>query len=63
MRIFGMILATVGAAIMVFGFLSAGTVAQDPVKEFIWSVLFGGPIAALGILIVVIRKPEKRAPK
>ena len=38
MRIFGIILATVGAAIMAFGFLSASTVAKDPVKEFIWSL-------------------------
>ncbi len=65
MRIFGMILVTVGAAIIVvFGVLTAGTLpGVDPVKEFIVALVFGGPIAALGLILVAIRKPEKRGPK
>ena len=65
MRIFGMILVTVGAAIIVvFGVLTAGTLpGVDPVKEFIVALVFGGPIAALGLVLVAIRKPEKRGTK
>ena len=67
MRIFGMLLVTVGTAIIVLGFLTARTVAQvptgDPGGEFMWAVLVGGPLAALGLIIVAIRKPEKKMPK
>jgi hypothetical protein len=60
-----MILVTLGAAIIVwFGVLTAGTLpGVDPVKEFIIAVVFGGPIAALGLILVAIRKPEQRTPK
>jgi hypothetical protein len=65
MRIFGMILITVGAAIIVvFGVLTAGMLpGVDPFKEFIIAVVFGGPLAALGLILVAIRKPEQRTPK
>ena len=63
MRIFGMLLIVVGAAIIVFfGILTVGLGAADPAKEFIVALAFGGPIAALGLILVAIRKPEKKMP-
>jgi len=62
MRIFGMILAIVGAAIIVFfGMRTADTGAADP--AFIVALAFGGPLAALGLLIVAMRKPRKKTPE
>ena len=61
MRIFGMLLIAVGAAIIVFfGILTAGLGTADPTMEFIVALAFGGPIAALGLIIVAIRKPDKK---
>ena len=59
-----MLLAAAGAAIIVFfGILTAGLGAADPVKEFIVALAFGGPFSALVLLVVAIRKPEKRVAK
>lgn len=64
MRIFGMILATVGAAIIVYGLATASAFAQvartDAGGEAMGMLMIGGPIAAVGLLIVALRKPEKR---
>ena len=61
MRIFGMILIILGAAfVLFFGVLTAGLGREDPAKEFIIALAFGGPFAALGLILVAIRKPERR---
>ena len=62
MRIFGMILAIVGVTIIVFfGMRTADTGAADP--AFVVALAFGGPLTALGLLIVAIRKSKKKTPE
>ena len=62
-----MILATVGTAIVVWGFLMSVTTpiayGGNPPNDFVVGVMIGGPLAAFGLLLVAIRKPEKKTPK